>query len=434
MVYIVVYFEFRGGGKTTPRSEARRQSPALSGKTKVSLSGGLSLPSSTPRRAPSGASGLSLPSSTPARGSGSLSSRGSSRAERLAPKTRCFSSPDPVSLPKGAFGGSSGPSRAVSQGQKRKAALSLPSSTPRKVSLAQAALSLCSATPGPSKRSRTAAPSKDRLSEAPSSAAPTKALDLNRSELRSCRFQASKGSSSSQKEVSKAARPGAVLKGAGGDSRSDATPSVHTFDGGRSQARRSEATPSVHSLALPRRHDSRRATSGQRSPSLHSLVKQTGSARSKGATAATPSVHTYCGRKPSGSSGPALCSPGFAKGLSCVCSTGQLTAGPCSRLPVPKGPVFGEKDPKPVPAPGSHAVPSASGPSKGRKRECEELSEASEGCGKPTDPLPGCFFPEPGSKRRKLRGKQKGFVSLKDLRPGGTNARGRRGDLCSVGS
>ena len=154
--------EFRGGGKTTPRSEARRQSPALSGKTKVSLSGGLSLPSSTPRRAPSGASGLSLPSSTPARGSGSLSSR----AERSAPKTRCFSSPDPVPLPKGAFGGSLGHSRAASQGQKRKAALSLPSSTPRKASLAQAVLSLCSATPGPSKRSRTAAPSKDRLSEA----------------------------------------------------------------------------------------------------------------------------------------------------------------------------------------------------------------------------------------------------------------------------
>ena len=112
--------------------------------------------------------------------------------------------------PRAAFGGSSGPSRAASQGQKRKAALWLPSSTPRKASRAQAALSLCSATPGPSKRSRTAAPSKDRLSEALSSAGPTKAPDLNRSELRSCRFQASKGSSSSQKEVSKAARPGAA--------------------------------------------------------------------------------------------------------------------------------------------------------------------------------------------------------------------------------
>ena len=62
-----------GGGKTTPRSEARPPSPAPSSKTKASSLGGLSLPSSTPRRAPSVASGLSLPSSAPAKGSGSLS-------------------------------------------------------------------------------------------------------------------------------------------------------------------------------------------------------------------------------------------------------------------------------------------------------------------------------------------------------------------------
>ena len=77
---------------------------APSSKTKASSSGGLSLPSSTPRRAPSVASGLSLPSSAPAKGSGSLSLCGSSRCERLTPKTRCFSSPDPVLFPKTAFG------------------------------------------------------------------------------------------------------------------------------------------------------------------------------------------------------------------------------------------------------------------------------------------------------------------------------------------
>ncbi|CAE7256390.1 CACNA1B [Symbiodinium sp. CCMP2592] len=90
----------------------------------------LSLPGSTPKRCqPS-----SLPSATPScpGGSGSFFSQGSSRGLVLGPKPGCFSSEDPVPLPKGASGCSSGSARAAFQGQKRKAALSLPCSTPIK--------------------------------------------------------------------------------------------------------------------------------------------------------------------------------------------------------------------------------------------------------------------------------------------------------------
>ena len=89
--------EFRGGGN--------RQSPTLSGKTKVSLSGGLSLPSSTPIELLLRPLACRSPAPLPlSQGSGSLSSRGFSRGECSGPQARCFSSPDPVSLPHGASG------------------------------------------------------------------------------------------------------------------------------------------------------------------------------------------------------------------------------------------------------------------------------------------------------------------------------------------
>ncbi|CAE7235838.1 ATL39, partial [Symbiodinium sp. CCMP2456] len=55
-----------------------------------------------------------------------------------------------------------------------------------------------------------------------------------------------------------------VLRGAGGDCWSEATPSVHTFVGRRSQASLSEATPSVYSFAKARDPES--------TPSVHTLA------------------------------------------------------------------------------------------------------------------------------------------------------------------
>ena len=123
-----------------PKGPGRQSEAASSCGSSCKGRGLLSLASKTPSRAkgtargsealPSrgskrGASALSLPSSTPKRGKLDDHSLPASTAFSRT-KGRCGD----ASLPKGAFGGRSGSSRAASQGQKRKAELSLPSSIP----------------------------------------------------------------------------------------------------------------------------------------------------------------------------------------------------------------------------------------------------------------------------------------------------------------
>ena len=147
---------------------ATRNCKLLRGGVKKSASGagsaavssaGLSLPSSTPK-ATRLACALSLPSSTPSRGTKSVKRKGTLSLPSQTP-----------SRAGGALGSSACSCAGAAKVRKKQA----PQEVAVEASPQSAKLSLCSATPRPSKRSRTAAVSKDGSSQASSVALSTKA-------------------------------------------------------------------------------------------------------------------------------------------------------------------------------------------------------------------------------------------------------------------